>query len=107
MRRIGYGRRLKEYVVAMMHDSHDEISPLEELRLGMEEGAELQVSLQHLRATCDVLVTEGMLEIVGRDEKYLPMYRCTAAYLAKVNALDEECFADAIAEHVIKKAARK
>lgn len=93
---IGYMREM------FAGDGPGEKATVAELIDGMKEGGEIDVTAAEVRVACDDLWAEGMLDRLGADT-----YGLSVKYLEEREAEEAEWFAGAIAEHELKRIARK
>lgn len=95
---------LLDYIRTMFIDVQGGTSSLTQMVKAMNSEAEggENVTKAEIRAVCDVLVAEGMIELVGKDT-----YDLTAAFAESLKQEEREWFSELVAEHTIKKAARK
>ena len=89
---------LLEYVEAMFDDCG--AMTVEDIKIGMAQGAGAKVTVAQVVAVCEVLVAEKMIEKNGDG------YKTTDAFEEEKEWKFAEAFCQAVAEHTIKKAAK-
>lgn len=93
-----------EFFVKGMFEGENPHKPisLRDMQFGMKDGAKIVVSIEDLEAACESLALQGMLEEVA-----LGSWATTAEYEEEKERDFMEFLSHEVADHVIKKAAKK